>query len=262
MHIEIHGAGRAGGALAIAAHRTGHRIVGLTSRTGTSVTRVAEHVEVVDGDPDLRIVAVSDDVIEPVAAELANGTAVPTVHLSGSVTIEALAAIRGAGAPIGSFHPLQTLPDPVVGADRLPGSWFAITCDTELAAPLESLARSLGGHPFTIEDDAKPLYHAAAAATANFPLASLALAERLYAEAGVPFEASRPLVDAIVDNAYALGPLAALTGPIARGDAGTVRAQRAAVAEVSAEAEAAFTQLGRGTAVVAEASDEVWEALQ
>jgi predicted short-subunit dehydrogenase-like oxidoreductase (DUF2520 family) len=261
MNIEIHGVGRAGGAIAIAAHRSGHRIVGLESRSRSSLDAVADHVTVQPGAPDLRIVAVADDAIPEVAAGLLEEVAVPTVHVSGSVSIEVMSKLRDAGVPIGSFHPLQTLPNPVTGAECLPGSWIAITCDVELAEPLRGLAESLGARAFAIADADKATYHAAAAATANFPLASLALAKRLYEAAGVPFEASRPLLDAVIDNAYAMGPDQALTGPIARGDAGTVRAQRTAVAAEGEDAERAFVHFARGTAVVAAASDAVTEEL-
>lgn len=261
MNIEIIGVGRAGGAIAVAAHRSGHRIVGLEGRSPVWLDAVADLVPLAEGEPALRIIAVRDDAIADVARSLSGSTAVPTVHLSGSVSTDALAPIRADGAPVGSFHPLQTLPDPVAGADRLPGSWIAITSDDELREPLSELARSFGARPFTITDDHKPLYHAAAAATANYTLAALAVARRLYEEAGVPFEASRPLIEAIVDNAYAMGPQEALTGPIARGDAGTVRIQREAVASVDEALEAAFVHLGLGTAVVADADEAIFEAL-
>jgi predicted short-subunit dehydrogenase-like oxidoreductase (DUF2520 family) len=97
-------------------------------------------------------------------------------------------------------------------------------------------------------DDAKPLYHAAAAAAANYPLGALAMAERLFEAAGVPFEAAGPLVEAVIANALSLGPLPALTGPIARGDVGTVAAQRAAVAVATPDLEADFVALGRALA--------------
>ena len=63
---------------------------------------------------------------------------------------------------LGSFHPLQTLPDPEIGATRLGGAWVAITADSDLFADrLFALAASIGMHPFELDDAAKPLYHAA-----------------------------------------------------------------------------------------------------
>ena len=151
------------------------------------------------------------------------------VHLSGLVARTALDSLAAAGYRTGTFHPLQTLPNPDSGSARLSGAWVGITAD-DLAPVLFEFAESLGMKPFTIADDKKSLYHAAAAAAANFPLASLAMSYDLFADAGVPFEAARPLVEAIVANAFELGPRAALTGPVARGDVGTVRKQLDAIA--------------------------------
>jgi predicted short-subunit dehydrogenase-like oxidoreductase (DUF2520 family) len=145
---------------------------------------------------------------------------------------------------VGSFHPLQTLPTPEAGAGRLSGAWIAVTAEDEvLRTRLHDLAASLGANPFDLADAAKPLYHAAAAAAANFPLVALAMAADLFAAAGVPFEASKPLVDAVVANAFALGPRAALTGPVARGDVGTVEAQIQAVVSSAPDWETAFRAL-------------------
>ena len=108
-----------------------------------------------------------------------------------------------------------------------------------------------------MDDEDKPLYHAAAAAAANFPLAALGIAARLFEAAGVPFSAAEPLVRAVVDNAFSLGPDAALTGPIARGDLGTVAVQVAAVERSAAELAPAFRDMSRATAVVAGRADDL-----
>jgi predicted short-subunit dehydrogenase-like oxidoreductase (DUF2520 family) len=164
--------------------------------------------------------------------------------------------------PVGSFHPLQTLPTPDVGAARLEGAWVAVTCDdAALASHLFGLASSIGAHPFALADEAKPLYHAAAAAAANAPLAALEMARRLFEEAGVPFAAAAPLVDAVVDNAFSMGPKAALTGPIARGDVTTVAAQRAAVAAAAPDLAEDFAAFGRAVARVAGTEADFAEVL-
>lgn len=261
MNIELHGPGRAGGALAIAAHRCGHRIVAIHGRSAEAVEALSAIVHVEPGTPDLRVIAVSDDAIRPVADELAKAPSVPTVHLSGSVPVSALDPIRHHGTPVGSFHPLQTLPTAAAGADRLPGAWIAITAAEPFNGSLATFARSLDCTPFDLPEGNKGVYHAAAASAANYPLAALALARRLFEAAGVPFEASRPLVEAIVANAYALGPEDALTGPIARGDVGTVTAQVAAVASVGEPESLAFRSFARGTAVIAGSGPDIDEAI-
>lgn len=180
---------------------------------------------------DLLVIATRDGAIAPVATALGDKELEidSAVHVSGVTSVNALDPLREQGMQIGSFHPLQTLPNPEAGAARLAGAHIAITADLPLRRQLEQLATDIGATPFSLDDDDKALYHAAAAAAANFPLVALAMAEDLFAEAGVPWDAARPLVEAVVANAFDLGPRAALTGPVARGDVATVAAQLAAV---------------------------------
>ncbi len=256
MNIALVGTGRAAGALGIALSRSGHRIVGVHGRSPSAVARTQALFAIEDGSPELWVLAVSDDAIEPVAAEIAaHIDGVPAVHVSGAVPVSALAPIAATGSQVGSFHPLQTLPDPVVGADKLPGSWIAVTAHQPLHGDLERLAVSIGCHPFALGDADKPLYHAAAAASANFVLAALAVGRGLFDAAGVPFDAARPLLDAIVGNAFTFGPREALTGPIARGDVATVASQLDAVRAKTPELYDRFVALCQVTAATAGTSD-------
>ena len=210
---------------------------------------------------DLVLIAVRDNAIADVAAMLAPlvGDVGAAVHLSGATPVAALAPLAAAGLDTGSFHPLQTLPSPDTGADRLRGAWVAVTAVPPLRETLHALAASFGGRPFDLEDDHKATYHAAAAAAANFPLAALAVSHDLFAAAGVPFEAAQPLVEAVVANAFEHGPRHSLTGPVARGDVGTVAAQLAAVAEEVPEWEAAFRSFVAATADVAGTAEQFQE---
>jgi predicted short-subunit dehydrogenase-like oxidoreductase (DUF2520 family) len=216
----------------------GHQIAGVVGRTAESASAGAAMV----GAPPLTleeslpaaklmVIATRDGAIAPVANALAGKEldVDSAVHVSGLTSVAALDRLAELGIDTGSFHPLQTLPNPESGAARLAGAHIAITADPPLRNELEQLAVDIGATPFLLEDQAKPLYHAAAAAAANFPLAALAMAQDLFAEAGVPWEAARPLVEAVIANAFDLGPRAALTGPVARGDVATVAAQLEAV---------------------------------
>lgn len=238
MDITLVGPGRAGMAVALAAREAGHAISGVLGASTTATESAAAAVGATPllageslGSGDLLVIAVRDSQIQEVADVIAPtaGGFGGAVHLSGLAPVDSLAAIEGAGLPIGSFHPLQTLPTPEAGAARLAGAWIGVTANEPLRSVLHSLGASLGARPFDLQDDAKALYHAAAAAAANFPLATLTMAHDLFRSAGVPFEAARPLVEAVVANAFELGPRAALTGPVARGDAATVAAQLRAV---------------------------------
>jgi predicted short-subunit dehydrogenase-like oxidoreductase (DUF2520 family) len=120
----------------------------------------------------------------------------------------------------------------------------------------------MGCHPFALADEQKALYHAAASAAANYPVAALAMARRLFEAAGVGFGVAEPLIRAAVDNALALGPEAALTGPAARGDAGTVAAQVQAVRRGAPDLAEAFVALARAAARLAGTEAAIEEALQ
>ena len=244
MDITLVGPGRAGMALAIAAHQAGHVVSGILGTSPAATESAAAAVgatPLMAGEPlgsgDLLVIAVRDAQIREVADALAPDAAGfgAAIHLSGLAPIDTLAAIAANGAAIGSFHPLQTLPTPEAGAARLPGAWIGVTAAEPLRSGLHSFAVSFGARPFDVPDDAKAIYHAAAAAAANFPLAALTMAHDLFRTAGVPFEAARPLVEAVVANAFELGPRAALTGPVARGDSATVAAQLRAVRDAEAE---------------------------
>ncbi|MDK1018656.1 MAG: DUF2520 domain-containing protein [Actinomycetota bacterium] len=258
VNISIIGPGRAGGALAIAAAQAGHRITSVEGRNSDAVARLRALVPITSGTPDLRIIAVSDDAIAQVAEVLANEhDPAPTVHVSGAMATTLLAPIAAHGVQVGSLHPLQTLPDAQRGAQRLDGAWMAITADEPLRGILHGFAASLGCHPFDLTDDAKPLYHAGAAAVANYTLTTLDLALALFEAAGVPFEAARPLIEATVANAFELGPAGALTGPVARGDTVTVALQLDAIRRQVPQAEALFVDLARSTARLAGTSDAI-----
>jgi predicted short-subunit dehydrogenase-like oxidoreductase (DUF2520 family) len=271
VEVILAGPGRAGLSLALALSASGHRLLGVLARRLEGLEAAAA---VLPGmrwldwhgplpPADLLIVAVPDRAIAEVAERLAPQAAAlrGAVHLSGLTPVSALAALAES-CPIGSFHPLQTLPNPRDGAARLKGAWVAITCgDDRLFHRLVEMAQSIGCHPFALDDERKALYHAAAAAAANFPVAALAVSRRLFDAAGVGFGVAEPLVRAAVENALALGP-EALTGPVARGDVGTVAAQVEAVRRGAPDLAEAFLALVRATARVAGTEALIEEALR
>lgn len=224
MRILIVGPGRAGGAIGLAASNAGHEVIGLVAR---SPLRWDLPFPVITGrcpPAELVIVATRDEDIEEAARGLVQrhqpGAA---VHLSGATSVSALAPLSLEGWKVGSFHPLQTLPDPHTGANSLAGSWAAITAEGELATVLFEFARGLGMEPWPLNDQDKPSYHAGAAAAAGMLVPTLAFAEKMLAQASVPLAAIGPLAQAVVQNVIDLGAEKALTGPLPRQDWETLR---------------------------------------
>jgi predicted short-subunit dehydrogenase-like oxidoreductase (DUF2520 family) len=238
--VGIVGPGRAGLGLALALRRARVPLVGVHGRRPKAMPPgLALTVGPVPpwmADVDVVLLAVGDDALAPLVAELVAGGAIRpglvVLHLSGARTSEVLTPLAERGAAIGSMHPLMTVSaEPERAAKHFRGAAFALEGDLEAVRQADGLARALGGVPALIAPEAKAAYHAAAVFASNYLVTALAAAERLLAAAGMPPETARaallPLARATLDNVAALGPAAALTGPIARGDAATVRGHRA-----------------------------------
>jgi predicted short-subunit dehydrogenase-like oxidoreductase (DUF2520 family) len=189
-------------------------------RRGDDMAGAAEGV-------DLLVLATPDAVIAEVAASVAPVETTVVAHLAGSLGLDVLAPHPRRAA----VHPLASLPDADVGARRLrSGGWFAVAGDPpEALALVEALVADLGGRSFTVADPDRAAYHAAAAIASNHLVALLGQVERVASGAGVPLEAYLDLVRVTLDNVAEMGPAAALTGPVARGDWATVERHRAAL---------------------------------
>jgi predicted short-subunit dehydrogenase-like oxidoreductase (DUF2520 family) len=231
------GPGRAGTAVGLALTRTGWTCTAVAGRRAdasstraAATTLQARAVERPDAGRGAAVVIVAtpDAEISVVAAELASSLdpGALVVHLSGALGADALApALTRPDIEIGALHPLQSLPNAEIGAARLAGSW----CALQGSVRVTDLAAALQLRPFRLDGDRRPLYHAAASVASNHLVALLGQLERLATASGVPFEAFVALARATLDNVTELRPAAALTGPVARGDADTVAAHLAAL---------------------------------
>jgi predicted short-subunit dehydrogenase-like oxidoreductase (DUF2520 family) len=229
--LALIGPGRAGTTIALGLLDLGWEVVGVAGRgpDAASTTSAAAClastpalVSSVARGAALVIVATPDRAIDQVllAAEPGIEPGALVIHLAGSRGIDAFGPLleRRAGLRVGAMHPLQSFPSTTVGLERLAGAWAAVAGDAAVA----DLARSLGMRPFELADVDRGRYHAAAVVASNHLVALLGQVERLAASCSVPFEAFAPLVLGSVQNAFAIGPASALTGPVARGDLTTV----------------------------------------
>ena len=262
LRLAVIGPGRAGGALAIAALAAGHSVETVPGPSGKIPPELAETRVMTAGGlsaVDLLVLGTPDDAIEETARRLACDppSAGAVVHLSGFASLDRLEALEDSGLEVGCFHPLQTLPSPQRGAAALAGSTAAITARTaEAAALLRSFARSLGISGFCLEDRFKPLYHAGAATVALGVATALGVASDLFEAAGVSFTQARGLATRVLENCFEIGPDQALTGPVVRGDRGTITGHLEAAESVSPELAHQYRLLGRTAARRAGAGEE------
>jgi predicted short-subunit dehydrogenase-like oxidoreductase (DUF2520 family) len=205
------------------------------------------------------IIATPDDAIAATCGEIVDGGGITTgtavAHVSGATGLDALAPAEAVGAAVLSIHPLQTFPDVDSAIDRLAGCPMAVTARTPAGAAIgERLAVDAGGRPFALADDAKPLYHAAAVLASNYLVTVTALARDAADAAGLddPVALLAPLQAATLANVGRMGPEGALTGPAARGDAGTIDRHLAALSSAVPSSVGAYVELARVTLDVAE----------
>jgi len=257
MDVAVVGAGRVGTAFAVRLRDAGHRIVAVSGRKAT-VERAARYLPGVSvTDPveaaraaEVVLIGTPDAAIEQMCTALAVARAMgrgqAVVHLSGAASLDALAPAHSVGATVLSIHPLQTFPDVDAALERIAGAGVAVTALSEEGHALgERLASDVGGRPFRLADEVKPLYHAAAVFASNYLVAVTALAEGMFRTAGLPdpIGLAMPLQRATLDNVAAMGPARALTGPAVRGDAVTVQRNLEALATHAPTAIAAYVAL-------------------
>lgn len=189
-------------------------------------------------DADIVLLAVPDDAIAEAARVIAPGRIVG--HLSGATDLGPLTPHEAF-----SMHPLIT----ITGTEtRFSGASAAVAGSTDRALSVaRELATVLDMATFVVEDRHRAVYHAAASVASNFLVTLEGFAEELAAHAGVPRRALVPLVRAAVENWAEHGAAAALTGPIARGDAHTVARQREAIDELRPERLPLFDALAEAT---------------
>jgi predicted short-subunit dehydrogenase-like oxidoreductase (DUF2520 family) len=261
LAVGVVGAGRVGTALAAALRRAGHRIVAVSAVSAASLGRIERTLpgtairrpEEVIASADLVLLAVPDDVLPGLVAGLASTGAELSgrllAHVSGRHGLAVLEPASRLGAIPLALHPVMTFTGRPDDVDRLAGISFGVTAPDQVRPVAEALVVEMGGEPVFIAEKDRDLYHAALAGAANHLVTQVATASELLSAAGVadPARMLGPLLGAALDNALRLGD-AALTGPVARGDAETVAGHLAALRAAAPETLPVYLALARLTA--------------
>jgi predicted short-subunit dehydrogenase-like oxidoreductase (DUF2520 family) len=238
--VGIVGAGAVGTALGVALSRAGWPVAAVASRDPARRERFRQLVEgarafaeanALLDEVELVILAVPDDAIPSVAGSLRLYSGQAVVHTSGALGAEALSPAMSAGTQVGAFHPLVAFADTERAVAALKGATVAIEGDDQLAAMLAEMAEAIGAQPVRLARGSKAAYHAAAVLAAGGFVALLDAIAELGRVAGLDEVGSLaiygPLIEQTLGNARALGIRSSLTGPITRGDRGTLQSHLA-----------------------------------
>ena len=262
MRVAIVGAGKTGRALGRLARAAGMEIGPIVAR---SVARAEEAVRFIGAGRatteleggELTLLTVPDGAIADVARAVRVPDGAVTAHTCAAYGADVLRPRR----PAGAVHPLRSFADPARAAELFPGTACAVDGDEEAVGVLEEFVRRLGGEPLRVRTDRKPLYHAGAVLASNALVALLEAALRLLGKAGVArpeaLRALLPLTEGTTANVRSVGVPAALTGPVERGDAETVRLHAEALALHAPELAGVYASLARLTAEVARAKGTI-----
>lgn len=259
--VGIVGAGRVGAVLGAALARAGHRITAVSGRSPASRERVAT---LLPGTPirsasqvargaGLVILAVPDDVLAPLVAHLAESGVFhkgqTLAHTSGAHGLGILHPAVALGVRPLAMHPAMTFTGTAADLDRLAGAAFGVTAPPDVRPFATRLVADLGGVPEWIDEQQRVMYHTALAHGANHLVTLVNEARDRLRDAGVtrPEQVLRPLLEAALGNALALGD-AALTGPVSRGDAGTIARHLATLEAAAPESKPVYLALARRTA--------------
>ena len=237
MKIGIIGAGKVGTAIGHALQKKGFRIVAVSDATGQKALETARRYlgdgplytrdnALVAKAADIIAITTQDGAIRDVAkdlherAERLDGTII--FHTSGAHPSSILEPLNDRGAILGSLHPLQTFPDIESAIRVLPGTYIFIEGDTQAIPLLERLGTSIGIATVPIEGKDKIYYHLSAVFVCNLLCALLYASEGIMEKVKITLKPFFPIIHATLRNIEVSGPLMSLTGPVARGDVGTV----------------------------------------
>ena len=271
--VAIIGAGRVGGAVGRLLAQAGYPVAAVMRRTQEAASSAAAFIgsgmattDALQAARSAEIVLIStpDGAIRSVCEAIGSAggfrKGAVVLHLSGAHTLDLLDAAREAGAQRAVVHPLQSVPSREQGILNIPGSYFRIEADAKALQAARDLVRALGGIELVMpkwrsDRESAALYHAGAVTVSNYLVAliehGLAYYQALGAEKRQALTAVLPLIKGTLANIERLGTTEALTGPIARGDAETVRRHMEAMEQRAPELLPLYRMLAKQTIAIA-----------
>ncbi len=264
------GAGTVGTALAIRLSERGYRVVAVASRSQTSAEKLAQAItgchavdnnQAVADAADLVFITTPDDAIATVVSTVNWHPNQSIVHCSGADSVDTLEPARKQGASVGAIHPLQTFASVEQAINNIACSTFALEAQEPLLSTLKEIATTLDGTWIELTAGDKVLYHAAAVIACNYLVTLVKLATDLWQTFDVPPEratqALLPLLRGTIANIERVGIPKCLTGPIARGDTGTIEKHIDAMQKAAPALLPTYLDLGRQTIPIALAKGRI-----
>ena len=236
--FAIIGAGMVGTAIGYLLKKAGYEIVAIADKSAAALRRAESYTggkpyrkpQEVLREADCILITTPDDLILSVCRDIARSPLIKgkyVFHMSGAGGLDLLEPAKKAGAVVGSIHPLQSFSSIDNAIQNIPSSYFGITADAKAKAQAEAIVLALGGKPIYISAKQKPLYHTAACVASNYLVSLLNVVESIYSSIGISEKDAKkaylPLIYGSLKNIELSGSIQALTGPIARGDSGTIQ---------------------------------------
>jgi predicted short-subunit dehydrogenase-like oxidoreductase (DUF2520 family) len=269
LKLGFIGAGTVGTALAVRLSQKGYPVAAVSSRSQTKARnlaraaggKVCDNNQGVADTAELIFITTPDDVIPAVASQVKWHAGQSAVHCSGADSAEVLEPARKQGAKVGVFHPLQTFASVEQAIENMPGSTFAVEAEEPLVGILKEMATNLDGNWVELKAGDKVLYHAAAVIACNYLVTLVKLATDLWQTFNIPppqaTQALLPLIRGTVHNISTVGIPHCLTGPIARGDTGTIKKHLEALQQRAPAILSTYRELGLQTIPIALAKGRI-----
>jgi len=270
LKLGFIGAGTVGTALSVSLSSKGYPVVAVSSRSQTSARNLAQatsgclpvssNQDVADA-AELVFITTPDDAIAPVVSQIQWHKGQSVVHCSGADSADILEPARKSGAYVGVFHPLQTFASVRQAIENTPGSTFALEAEEPLLTTLKDMATALGGYWIELKAGDRVIYHASAVIACNYLVTLVKLATDLWQTFGIPrhqaIRALLPLIQGTVHNIDTVGIPQCLTGPIARGDTGTIKKHLGALQKAAPGLLSTYRELGWQTIPIALAKGRI-----